>query len=278
MTSSYLKISDDLTIHYETTGEGDIPVVFIPGWTTTTKVFERQLSHLDGSDRFEAVAYDPRAQGLSSKTADGHHYEQRGRDLHRFFDRLGLADVVLVAWSNGGLDALSYVNQFGAGRLQGLVLVDATPKTRGADLTKEWVWFGTKEEGDQDGLFRQACYDVLIDRQSVNVAVAEWVLEDPSAENVAFFVDQANHTSDTVASLLSSSSWFLDYSEDLKALDGEIPLLYVVRDEWSALATSWAEANTPAAEVVAFGKHMMLWERPDQFNEVLDTFLARVQR
>jgi non-heme chloroperoxidase len=62
--------------------------VFIPGWTGATKVFERQFKHFEGSSRFRAIAYDPRGQGLSSKTLDGHTYQQHGRDLAAFIEKL----------------------------------------------------------------------------------------------------------------------------------------------------------------------------------------------
>jgi hypothetical protein len=56
-----------------------------------------------------------------------------------------------------------------------------------------------------------------------------------------------------------------------------VPLTYVVREEWRDLATAWASANTPAAEVVAFGKNMMFWERHEEFNGVLDRFLKTLK-
>lgn len=277
MVHEYVKLSNDLTIHYEASGEGDIAVIFVPGWTMTTRVFEHQLVHLVGSERFKAITYDPRGQGLSTKTTEGHYYEQHGRDLHDLIEKLDLHEIVLVAWSYGGLDALSYLHQFGSRKLVGLVMLDITPKIRGTDFTKEWVVYDTKDEGDQNGLFKLFSHDVLIDRQAANVALAEWMLENPCTENVEFVLDQTNQTSDAVTALLSTSGWFLDYSQDLKALNDDVPLLYVVREEWKDLATTWASANTPAAEVVAFGKHMMFWERHEEFNRVLDRFLETVK-
>ena len=276
MVDEYVTLGDDLTIHHQASGEGEIAVIFVPGWTMTTRVFEHQLAHLAGSERFKALTYDPRGQGLSTKTIEGHHYEQHGRDLHNLIERLGLKKIVLVGWSFGGLDALSYLHQFGSRKLVGLVMLDMCPKPRGTDYTKEWVFYGTKEAGDQDGLFKLYSYDVLIDRQATNAALAEWMLETPSDDNVRFVLDQANQTSDAVAALLNTSAWFLDYSEDLKALNNTVPLLYIVREEWSDLATAWVNANTPTAGVVALGKHMMFWERHTEFNLVLDQFLQTV--
>lgn len=276
ITDAYVDISHDLAIHYQTAGNGKVALIFIPGWTMTTHAFEHQLEHLADSERFTAITYDPRAHGLSTMTSGGHYYEQHGRDLHAFIEALRLRTVVLVAWSNGGFDALAYLRQFGADKLAGLMMLDATPKGRGADLATEWVWFGTKEQGDQDDIYKLFAYDVLVDREAANIPFAEWLLEDRSPENMQFVLEQTNHTPDVVASVLSTSSWFLDYSEDLKRLDGKVPLIYVVREEWNDLVASWANTNTPTATVVAFGKHMMFWERPAEFNQILDTFLQAV--
>ena len=276
MVDAYVQLDDDLTVHYEASGQGDIAVIFVPGWTATTRFFERQLAHFAVSERFKAIAYDPRGQGLSTKTVEGHYYEQHGRDLGNFVESLDLQRIVLVAWSYGGLEALSYLQQFGSRKLVGLVMLDIPPKVRGTDFTKEWVVYGTKDEGDQDGLFRLYSHDVLTDRQAANVFLAEWMLENPSEESMRFVLDQANQTSDAVASLLNTNAWFLDYSRDLTALSNKVPLIYIVSDERKDLATAWANANTPSAEVVAFGKHMMFWERHEQFNRVLDRFLEAV--
>jgi non-heme chloroperoxidase len=273
VTSHFIEISDTFTIHYETAGRGDITIVFIPGWTMTTRAFQHQLAHFAGSDDFTALTYDPRGQGLSTKTTEGHYYEQHGRDLHALIEALGLDRIVLAGWSYGTLDQLAYVDQFGAEKLVGLIMIDGTPKSKGTDFTKEWVWWGTKDEGDQDDFFKYFSYDLLLDRQSVNKGFAEWMLEDASPENVAFVLEMTSHTSDAVAALLNTAGWFDDYSAALIALDGRIPLLYVVREEWRDLAMQWASRNTPSAEVVAFGKHMMFWERPEEFNAVLDRYL-----
>ena len=52
----------------------------------------------------------------------------------------------------------------------------------------------------------------------------------------------------------------------------------VIRDEWKDAASSLAAANTPSANVVAMGKHLMFWERHTDFNAVLDRFLDRLEQ
>jgi len=276
IADGYAKISSDLTIHYQETGAGDIAVVFVPGWTMTTEVYQHQLSHFDQSTKFRAITFDPRAQGLTSITMDGHYYAQRADDLRQLLAKLGCQRVVLVGWSAGGGDVLEYVRLFGAEKLVGLVLIDTTPKSHGFDDKKEWIWFGVKDNGDQDGQFKFFSYDLMLDRHAANVVFAKWMLENPTENNIRFVESMSNHTPTSIAALLNTSYWFLDDSDVLASLNGKIPLLYVTRKEWGPLASTWAEANSPAAKVISFGKHMMFWERPKQFNAVIDTYLAGI--
>ncbi|MDT5115944.1 MAG: non-heme chloroperoxidase [Mycobacterium sp.] len=69
------------------------------------------------------------------------------------------------------------------------------------------------------------------------------------------------------------SMWFVDDTAVAESLDGQVPVLYYVREEWSELAKSWATQHAPHAEMSAHGKHLMFWEHPTVFNATLDRFL-----
>lgn len=275
ITDGYLKLSDDLTIHYQSAGHGQTAVIFVPGWTMTTAVFRHQLVHLSDSQKFKAITYDPRGQGSSTKTVEGHFYEQHARDLRAIIENLGIKQYVLVGWSAAGGDVLEYVRLYGREHLRGLILLDTCPKVRGYDYTTEWVWVGTKDNGDQDDATKSYSYTTMVDRAAVTQAFAEWALDDPSSENIDFVAGMTMQTSDSVAALLNSSYWFLDNTQQVVDLDGRVPLLYFTRAEWHGLAREWAKANTPTAAVESYGKHMMFWEHPKIFNEALDRFLRK---
>jgi pimeloyl-ACP methyl ester carboxylesterase len=271
----YLKISDSFTIHYEESGDGNTPIIFIPGWTMSTKVFIRQLEHFADSKRFRAITYDPRGQGLSTKTMEGHTYQQHGRDLKAVMDKLNLSNVVLAGWSAGVLDQFAYINQFGADNLKAVIIIDGTPRTAskfGSDV--DWVW---NYIDDRDGFRQWLTFGPLEDRPALNMEFAKWMLEDHSPENLAWVDGISSQTPNAFAALLNETQAYLDYSKDLVTLEGKLPLLYVVREEWQGVAEKWAHKNTPSAKVVAMGKHLMFWERFAAFNEVLSSFLEEVQ-
>mgnify|MGYP001218408998 CR=1 FL=1 len=88
-------------------------------------------------------------------------------------------------------------------------------------------------------------------------------------------VSLAQQTPDAIAALLCwEGASHRDESDTLVAIEGQIPLLYLVREEWRDLVTDWAHRNTSSARVEAFGSHLMFWEQPDRFNRLLDAFLS----
>lgn len=268
-----IKLDNDLTIHYEQTGSGDTTIIFIPGWMMSTDVFVHQLDHFEDSTKFRALTYDPRGQGKSSKPVEGHTYQQHARDLDQLIQKLDLGKVILAGWSYGVTEQLAYLNQFGADKVEAMIMIDTGPDVTGASR-EEWVWY---LNDDSDGYARWFTEGIIEDRESVETEFGKWMLEDPSEENIAWVSEISSQTSSSVASLLNATGFYLDYSEDLIALEGKMPLMYIVREEVKEVADKWITANTPSATAIYMGKHLMFWERPDEFNKAVDEFLSGIK-
>ena len=58
----------------------------------------------------------------------GNNYRQRGQDLHELLEALDLGAATLLGWSLGVFDVFSYLEQYRADGIAGLVLVDESPK------------------------------------------------------------------------------------------------------------------------------------------------------
>ena len=97
-------------------------MVFVPGFTAPAEIWEPQLDHFAATHR--VVALDPRSQGRTEKTTEGHHLVRRGKDIGELIDHLGTAPVTVVGWSLGVLEILTYVREFGIDPFRGVVLVD----------------------------------------------------------------------------------------------------------------------------------------------------------
>ncbi|GEM79014.1 alpha/beta fold hydrolase [Vibrio superstes] len=271
--AEYVKISPELTMHYETAGHGDKVIVFTPGWLMSANAFEKQLEHFEGSDEYTAIAYSPRSQGLTTKTIEGNTYQQHGRDLAAFMEKLELDDVTLVGWSYGVAETLSYVHQFGNDNLNGLMLIDASPKI----ASKSYADFTWYLRDDSDGRSNWSTTTILEDKNALIDVFVPWMLED--TENKAamkFWKDLAHQSSASAGATLNATGFYLDYTVEAQTFDAEKPMAWVVREEWKPVAEQWIEKNTPNASTAYFGKHAMFWERPEQFNEVLEDFLEEV--
>ena len=84
---SFLEVEPGVEIYYEDTGDG-APLVFVPGWTFSTEVFDRQVTHFSTTHR--VVSFDPRSQGRSALTLQGNDYATQSADLCKLIDHLNL--------------------------------------------------------------------------------------------------------------------------------------------------------------------------------------------
>ena len=113
--------SDGVRLHYTETGQGHT-IVLVPGWTMPAWIWDAQIA--DFARHFRVIAFDPRAQGDSETAPSGYDAQRRGEDIAELIRQVGADPVLLVGWSLGVLDVLSYVHAHGDARIAGLVLVD----------------------------------------------------------------------------------------------------------------------------------------------------------
>ena len=86
------------------------------------RIFAPQIAYFQR--HYRVIAFDPRGQGQSAIPAQGYEPERRGRDIADLLTQLPPDRVVLIGWSLGVLDALSWLAMQGDARLAGLVLID----------------------------------------------------------------------------------------------------------------------------------------------------------
>ena len=268
ITSREARVSEDLTLHYQESGKG-LPVVFIPGWTMTTRVFSKNINAL--SDKHRIIAYDPRSQGRSTLTDTGNNYYQHGRDLHDFLNFLELDNVILAGWSLGGITAYSYMEQFGCDRVHALISIDVCP--RPVRLHETGWGLGPMED------VRKIQASVTSPDQSVFIryyASQGFLKGKADADFVEFICSQSMQTSATTAALLLADGNLCDYSEIARQVDQKLPVLHIVSENTVGDAKKWTFANMPNALVHGLGAHMMFWEFSVEFNALVDTFLIDI--
>lgn len=263
--ADYVQLGD-LELYYQEAGQGQ-PLVFVPGWTMTTRYFQRQLEHYRDSDSIRAIVYDPRAHGRSGKTLEGANYHQHAKDLKAFIEALELQDVVIAGWSWGGITVYSYLDQFGAESLRGAILIDQTPTplTMG-DLP--WV--------DGDPAAVKGFFDGLTaDRIATNREFIPWMFTtELSAAEQDWMLAETLMTPAIVASQLLYDGWMADWTPTLAL---ELPMLHVVREENAEAARGYLAEHDPDATVVGLGGHGMFYDHAEAFNEAVDNFLGTLE-
>ena len=270
MTSKYIELNNGLKVHYQQSGNGDLVLLFIPGWTMTTSVFERQLAYFRDHTEVTFITLDPRSHGKTTTTIEGNDYEQQGRDIHEFIEALGLKNLVICGWSFGTLAMLSYINQFRLEKLRGLIMLDGPPRAIGENNQKEWVTYCYDDRDDSQAFFTMG---KLRNPDETNLAFAQWMLEKTDTDAERWIMDMTNQTPNSAAALLNATANFLDFQKDLIHAGNSLPVWCVVRAEQQQIVSNWCKRNLPSAHISAFGEHMMFWEQSDRFNQELVEFL-----
>ena len=116
----------DIKIHCLDAGSGDRALVFIPSWTIPAEVWKDQIIYF--SDRgFRVLAYDPRSQGLTTKTESGNTYQQQAADLHALLKVLKIDHSYLVGWDAGATMLLEYVSSPETFKPEKIVYIGGAP-------------------------------------------------------------------------------------------------------------------------------------------------------
>ncbi len=233
-------------------------IVFVPGWAMPAWIFQQQIDEF--SRAYHVVALDPRGQGDSDIPAGGYNLVRRGQDIGDLLARLPGRPVLLVAWSLGVLDALSYVQQAGDARLAGLVLIDNSigedpppqpsplPLRRGPKLERE-----LQMRRFVQGMFRSAPGEAYLER------LTETALRVPpeAAAQLASYAAPRSYWRDAVYSVRK-------------------PLLYIVRPRFAGQAGNLV-ARHPTAEIAAFNEagHALFVDEPARFDGLLQGFIHR---
>lgn len=132
ITQGFAAGADHVAIHYREDGPRHAAhtILLIPGWRVSSVIWDAQLRYFGGlGDR--VVAIDSRSQGGSSVVYAHNGPEDRAEDIRAIIEHLHLLHVTLVGWSQGVQDVSAYVDRFGTGALDNLVLVDS-PVSSGA--------------------------------------------------------------------------------------------------------------------------------------------------
>ncbi|RNA67651.1 alpha/beta fold hydrolase [Alteribacter keqinensis] len=263
----YIQADSGVELFVQEAGSGE-PIVFIPGFTFTTEVFQKQLEHFSKTNR--VIVMDPRSHGRSTVVLHGNDYVTHGTDLHAVLEELDVKNAVLVGWSFGCLTAWEYVKQNGYDRVKSMVFVDMPPKSLSTSAA-DWV------EGSLDdisGIYNVYLRDSKGQRDFITSYITSVMIQrELSDEELTWIVEQSLKTPYYIAGSLFASGMFSDYREEAKKASKAVPTLNIVAEHWSETAVNYTNQLTPKTKVEVLGGHMMFWEHSDKFNEIVERFI-----
>ena len=261
VVSRFFTASDGTRLHVlEVTPDSlpkDAPVIaFIPGWSMPASIWRQQLEALGAS--YHVVALDPRGQGESDVPAKGYTLTRRAKDIAEFLKPY--SRVILVGWSLGVLETLSYCETFGEKKLAGVVLVDNSvgegPRpVPGGGFTR-------RLRSDRASVLNEFVHEIF--RAPRDEAEIQQIIQ--SAKRMPLEAGIA---------LLSYPVPREHWKKLVLALRS--PLLYAVTSQY-ALQASELQEHRPETVVALFAEsgHALFADDPARFNRLLSDFIVSV--
>jgi non-heme chloroperoxidase len=261
-TDGYVRTSDGVRLHYIEAGSGPA-IVLEPGWTMPAEIWQPQIDAL--SKNFRVVAIDPRSQGKSDRPTDGHYPERRAQDIKEIIDQLKLAPAVLVGWSLGVAEVLTYADQFGTSTLRGIVLVDGDIGRDPDPKRIAWMW-------DQVRAYQTR-------RAEWTANFVRSMYKKPQSEEYLKRIREASMsvpTNSATLLILNAYASGRDWRPALKKVDK--PVLYAISTTEKAQG-EMLKQELPSARVESFENdgHALFVDEPARFNALLADFAASLK-
>jgi non-heme chloroperoxidase len=253
----------DIKVHYLEAGTGDRALVFIPGWTMIAEIWKEQIPYFS-SRGYHVYVIDPRSQGSTNRTEEGNTYRQQAADLHAWTKTLKLDRPVLVGWSAGVTVLLEYISSPETLTPDKLVFVDGGPLL-------------LKQDDYPGGLSMQQARTILQslqeDRSKFTDEFVRGLFKTHRPELLyKQLTEGAMKTTTGAATALFADLLTGDRRSALARID--VPTLIIVVPE-DRMVGEYMQSRISRSklEVIPEAGHAMFLEKPQSFNQILESFL-----
>jgi non-heme chloroperoxidase len=269
---AYHVLPDGVPLWFDEHGSGK-PLVLLQGLQYPAGYFwQRNVGALGQGNR--VITLDLRGQGLSGKPSGDHSVAQNTADLAHFLEARGIEDAMLLGVAFGGIVALNYLREHGAGRLRALGLCEMTPRIMSAPGWEHPTFGDFPEEAALN-----YGNGVRADRGVLDGFLFAAFAEPLDPETLAEMKAQLYLTpTETVASIIDDmvKPDFRDYLPQIT-----LPTLLVYGRGTNAVMPgrvgAWMAERIAGSELAELsgGGHSIFWENAPAFNEVVGNFAAR---
>ena len=267
MTAGFIE-RPDCRLYYEVAGAGPV-IVFAHGLGGNHLSWWQQVPHL--ADRYTCVTFSHRGFAPSSAPAGGPEPDAYAGDLTALIDHVGAKDVAIVAQSMGGWSALEFAFAQPA-RVRALVLAStggtlAWPALPLPDAHALPRWRNASEAKIRD-LFGRGLHPAAGERMA---------REQPALHYLYRAIDALSADLDKTVLRQRLGAALRRPIETLRTLN--VPTLWLTGEEDVVYPPFVSDALAPLmpnarVECVRQAGHSVYFERPAEFNRVVDAFLA----
>jgi peroxiredoxin len=266
--------SADIELYYEDHGSGQ-PVVLIHGYPLDGSSWEKQTAVLlDAGKR--VITYDRRGFGKSDKPTTGHDYDSYAADLSALVSALDLQDAVLVGFSMGSGEVVSYLSRYGSHRVSKAVFIGALQPFM---LKTEDNPSGGMSQEDVDGMLdtikadRYAFFTGFLQNfYNTDEYLGTRISEEALRNSWQLAANMSPYTS-----VWAVATWFTDWRADIDKIDVPTLIMHgtgdlnVPIDITSRVLTKMLPSATYIE--IEGAPHGMLWTHGDEINKALLDFL-----
>ncbi len=246
--------SDGNKISYEVNGNGSQTILFVHGWSNSRSVWDEQVTHF--SEKYKVVTLDLAGFGKSDNNRKMWTMQAFGEDVAAVIKKLGDDQIVLVGFSMGGPVVIETAKKI-PGHIKGIVLVDILQNIE-ANYSKDAISIITANY--MDGVI-----DPSIEKVKVLFETNAYVL----SEKYIAMVKDAPKTGWS-ESLTNCFKWINDNCvESLKNIN--VPITAINSDQYPTNSEAFRK-HIPSfkAKIIPGVKHVVFWEAPEKFNQLLD--------
>ena len=238
-------------------GTGSVPVVFLHSLAGNSKQWAAQLSHVRQTRR--AIALDLRGHGRSASPVDGDYaIEAMAHDVQRVLEELGIQRCIMVGHSMGGSVALAYAGAHSQ-RVAGLLLVDPSGDSTQMPAEDVRQYLGALESEAYPSVVAGYWTQILTGATPATLAQVMQDLHDtPKATAVGVFKELFKYNPVPA----------------LERYDG--PKLSIITPINETPYSLHQLVSDLPHKLIAGTGHWLHLDKPEEFNEMLDAFLASV--
>ncbi|MBW8638854.1 alpha/beta hydrolase [Hoeflea sp. WL0058] len=270
--------SDGVALNFLDTGSG-MPLVMLHGWSQCLEEFRFQIEALRGRNR--VIALDQRGHGGSEKPHYGYRVSRLAQDLRELLEFLEIDEAALLGHSMGCSVIWAYLDQYGASRVDRLVLVDEPPCLA---INPYWEQEKIDETGSafQPTMAFEVAHRLAGEdgEQATREMIRSMFTSGAPPETIQWVIDKNLLMPRDLAARLLLSNIFNDWRDVIPRI--VVPSL-VIGGEASVVsprATRWIAENIVGSRLEMFseaegGSHFMFIENPDRFNRVVGSFLGQ---